>query len=142
MLTKEDIEQMAEIRDKWCVSLYMPIGQNNPQDNCGLIKKLMFEAGDKLRALGSSPVKITRILGPIEMIGENAEFWRETGEGFAALFTADSFVWTSMPYQPDTLVVVTDRFHLKPLLSRFAAKDGAEASKSFAAVEIEDTLKR
>ena len=116
MLRNENLLRMADVRDEWCVSIYMPIDQDDPQKGRGRLKKLVFEAEDKLLALGSSPVKVTRILGPIEMIAENAAFWNEPREGFVAFFTADSFVWTSMLYKPDELVVVTDRFHLKPLL--------------------------
>lgn len=116
MLKKDNVLRMAEVRSKWCVSIYMPTDRTEPKKNRIRLKNLVFDAQDKLLALGLSPEKIARILGPVEMIMENAAFWNDPREGFAAFFTVDSFVWTSMPYKTDELVVVTDRFHLKPLL--------------------------
>ena len=107
---------MAETRSEWCVSVYMPVNEADAKKNRLRLKKLMIEAESKLRGLNAKPFQIGRILGPVEMIRDNPGFWKDRTEGFAAFFTADSFVWYSMQYQFDELVVVTDRFHLKPLI--------------------------
>lgn len=62
------------------------------------------------------PIIAEKVLNPINMILDNKEFWKYRKEGFATFFTADSFVWHSLQYPFDDLVVVTDRYHLKPLL--------------------------
>jgi len=116
MLKKDSFLRMAEVREKWCVSVYMPIDKTDTQENRIRLKNLMFDAEKKLLALEMTPPNITRMLLPIEMILNSQGFWEDRREGFAAFFTKDSFVWHSMRYKFDELAVVTDRFHLKPLL--------------------------
>lgn len=116
MLKKESLLKMAEVRDKWCVSLYMPINQIEVQKNRIRLKNLWFEAEKKLLQLEMNPLKAKRILAPIEMIIDHSDFWQNRKDSFAAFFTKDSFVWYSVPYPLKELVVVTDRLHLKPLL--------------------------
>jgi len=116
MLKRDSFLRMAEIREEWCVSVYMPIDRVDAPKNRIRLKNLMSEAEKKLLALEMSPATVGRILAPIEMILDNTDFWKNWKEGFAAFFTYDSFVWHSMNYKFDDLVVVTDRFHLKPLL--------------------------
>lgn len=116
MLKNDSLIRMSEVRAEWCVSVYMPINRVDAQKNRIRLKNLMLEAEKKLLDLEMIPLKVSRMLGPIEMILDNPEFWKNRSEGFAAFFTPDSFVWYSLQYQFDELIVVTDRFHLKPLL--------------------------
>lgn len=116
MMRKDSLTRMAEVRGEWCVSIYMSIVESETKENRKRLKNLTAEAARSMIALGVAPLKTARMLGPVEMILENAGFWADRKEGFAAFFTPDSFVWYSIPYQFDELVVVTDRFHLKPLV--------------------------
>jgi hypothetical protein len=122
MLKNDSLLRMAEIRSEWCVSIYLPLGDTNTSKKKNRLKKLTLEAGKKLKALGAAPLKVGRILGPVDMILDNPGFWENRTEGIAAFFTTDSFAWHSLQYQFDELVVVTDRFHLKPLLRNAAQK--------------------
>lgn len=116
MLKKENLMRMAEMRGEWCVSVYMPLSDMEAKKKRRRLKNLMFEAEKKLHRLAVESGKIARLLGPVEMILENPGFWESRNEGIAAFFTLESFVWYSLQYEFDDLVVVTDRFHLKPLL--------------------------
>jgi hypothetical protein len=116
MLKKQNLIMMAETRNEWCVSVYMPLGETSAKDKRRRLKKLMFDAELKLSRLETAPFQIARTLGPVEMILENAGFWENQTKGIAAFFTPESFAWYSLDYPFDELVVVTDRFHLKPML--------------------------
>ena len=116
MLKKQNLITMAETRNEWCVSVYMPLGEVSAKEKRRRLKKLMFDAELKLNRLGTAPFQIARTLGPVEMILDNQGFWESRTEGIAAFFTPESFAWYSLDYPFDELVVVTDRFHLKPLL--------------------------
>ena len=107
---------MAEIRNEWCVSVYMPLGETAAKEKRRRLKQLMFDAEKKLHRLETTPSHIARTLGPVEMILENPGFWESRTKGIAAFCTPESFAWYSLDYPFDELVVVTDRFHLKPLL--------------------------
>ncbi|HRH44444.1 MAG TPA: hypothetical protein PKY82_22605 [Pyrinomonadaceae bacterium] len=116
MLKKENLLKMAEVRDEWCVSIYLPINQADSHQNRERLKQLMFESEKKLLELGMEPVKVARILIPIELMLDNLDFWKDRTVGFAAFLTLDSFVWFSCSGLTQELSLVTDRFHLMPLL--------------------------
>lgn len=116
MLKKESLLKMAEVRERWCVSMFMPINQIEPQKNRIRLKNLWFDAEKKLLQLEMDPHQVKRMLAPLEMILEKLDFWKNQKNGFAAFFTKDSFVWYSVPVHMKELVVVTDRLHLKPLM--------------------------
>ena len=116
MMNKDMLDRMSEVRDEWCVSIYLPVAETDASENRRQLTESIAEAARKLVALGVAPQKTARLLGPVEMILENNGFWSDREEGFAAFFTDDSFVWYSIPHRFDKLVVVTDRFHLKPLI--------------------------
>lgn len=116
MLRKENLMRMAEIRGEWCVSVYMPIGAAEAKEKRRRLKKLMLDAEVKLHNLQVESFKIARLLGPVEMILDSPGFWENQTKGIAAFFTPESFAWYSLEYSFNELVVVTDRFHLKPLL--------------------------
>jgi len=123
MLKKQNLIKMAETRSEWCVSVYMPLGATQAKDKRRRLKKIMLDAENKLHRLEAAPFQIARTLGPVEMILEHPGFWENRTEGIAAFFTPESFAWYSLDYTFDELVVVTDRFHLKPLL-RSASENG------------------
>lgn len=125
MLKKKNLLEMAEVRDKWCVSMYMPINQVEPEKNRIRLKNLWSAAEKKLLELEMNPSEASRMLNPLEMIFDHSDFWKKSKGSLAAFFTKESFVWYSLPPQLKELVVVTDRFHLKPLF-----RNSAE-SKSF-----------
>lgn len=116
MLNKKTILEMAEVKGRRCVSIYMPISQVDSRKNNVRLKNLISDAKNRLLDLGTSPLKAASLLAPSDMIIDNTEFWQNRNEGFVAFFTDNSFVWYSLPYDFKELLVVTDRFHLKPLL--------------------------
>lgn len=116
MTKKESLIRMAETRKEWCVSVYMPVKEKDAKKSRQHLKNLMFEAEKKLHRLNVAPFKIDKMLGPIEMLLTNSGFWENRTEGFVVFFTLESFAWYSLQYEFEELVVVTDRFHLKPLL--------------------------
>jgi hypothetical protein len=136
MLKKENLMRMAEMRGEWCVSVYMPLSDTESKKKRRRLKNMMFEAEKKLHRLSVEPGKIARLLGPVEMIMENPGFWENRTAGIAAFFTPASFAWYSLRYEFDDLVVVTDRFHLKPLL-----RDAAENGRFYLLTLSEDQIK-
>lgn len=123
MTKKESLVRIAETRNEWCVSVYMPVKEPDKEKNRRRLKNLIFEAEKKLHRLNVEPFKIDRLLGPTEMILTNSAFWENRTEGFVVFLTLESFAWYSLQYEFDELVVVTDRFHLKPLLKNISENE-------------------
>ncbi|WP_017301345.1 hypothetical protein [Nodosilinea nodulosa] len=83
------------------------------------LKNLLSEANDKLLQLGLDQQRVEQVLKPGFALLENDRFWRYQSQGLALFFTPDRLRVYRLPLEFESLVVVGDRFHLKPLLPLF-----------------------
>lgn len=120
MLSTSTIRRLAETDTAGLgVSLYLPTHRVGPgvtaQDPLRL-KNLLARAAVELGMLGARPSRVDAILGPGRALLADVEFWEHQADGLA-VFLADGEVEAlRLPQTFDELVVVGDRFHLKPLL--------------------------
>ncbi|MDR4508664.1 MAG: hypothetical protein MRJ65_10595 [Candidatus Brocadiaceae bacterium] len=118
LLTRDIIKELIEKRERWCVSLYLPthrFGKETKQDSIRL-GNLLREAEQQLVSGGYRPPDIQKALEPAQKLVGDSMFWRYQGDGLA-LFLSKGFVRSyRLPHSFEELVVVTDRFHIKPLL--------------------------
>lgn len=118
LITKDSIRELIGKQAEWCVSIYLPThraGKETEQDSIRL-KNLLSEAGQRLATGGFRPPDIQGILEPAQKLINDGMFWRYQGDGLA-LFLSKDFVRTyRLPLKFEELIVVTDRFHIKPLL--------------------------
>lgn len=106
---------------RWRVSLYMPTHRSGPevrQDPIRL-RNLLDDAEGQLRECeGSLSAELEKMLEPARALTEDDEFWNHQQGGLAVLVDPDR---TEVIRVPDSLAercVVSERFHLKPLLPR------------------------
>lgn len=101
-----------------CVSLYLPThaaGAEGQQD-IPRLKNLLSKAEADLtpRLLRSSEAR--ELLDPVRDLLADAEFWRTRSRGLAVFAAPGRFQRFRVPIELDELVVVNDRYHVKPLL--------------------------
>jgi Bacterial archaeo-eukaryotic release factor family 7 len=101
-----------------CVSIYMPTYKMSAEtlQNPIRFKNLMREAEEKLIANGLRPQDARDLLIPAQELDEY-EFWQHQSDGLAIFISKNLFSYYTVPLDFQELVVVTDRFHLKPLMS-------------------------
>jgi len=102
-----------------CVSIFMPthrVGPETQQDPIRL-KNLLAQAEERLLAAGLRTPEARQLLAPAHALLSDGLFWRYQSDGLAVFLTQDTFRYHRLPFDFDELVVVADRFHLKPLLS-------------------------
>jgi len=122
-LTRDDVRLLAEHRHPASVSLFMPTHRAGPQVRQDPIrlKNLLGESEDALRrsrGVGRTDAEAT--LSPIRGLLEDHEFWRNQGSGLALLASPEEHRVYRLPITFEELVVVGDRYHLKPLLPMLA----------------------
>ncbi|MDO8785970.1 MAG: hypothetical protein Q7J12_07100, partial [Syntrophales bacterium] len=86
------------------------------QQNQIRLRNLLREAEEKLLAGGRRPAEVKTSLEPVQGILGNALFWRRQRDGLAIFLTPDIFRFYCLPIDFEELVVLADRFHIKPLL--------------------------
>lgn len=123
MLTRDDLSNLMEPREGWCVSIYQPThraGSEIQQDPIRF-KNLLTEAEERLEKTGMRSADARRMLEPAGKLLSDSMFWQHQGDSLAVFITDGFLEWYHLPVQVDEMAVVNRRFHLKPLLPIFTA---------------------
>ncbi len=83
------------------------------------MKNLLVESESKLQDAGMDQRDIGPMLAPAYELLDNERFWRHQSQGLALFITPSTFRMYRLPLEFESLAVVTQPFHLKPLLSLF-----------------------
>ena len=113
-----DIVALATHRNDLSVSIYLPttpLSQDATADSIQL-KNLAKEAIGKLTEAGADIKSIAAIEEQLEDLVEDYEFWRFQANGLAVLATPENVRTFRVPNTLSPVVVVSDRFFVKPLL--------------------------
>jgi hypothetical protein len=118
VLTLEQVKSLIEQPKSWSVSIYMPtiVAGAETRQNEIRFKNLIKEAQHQLQDNGLSEDDANEFLRPLTEAIDDVEFWQHQDQGLA-MFVADGFYrYYKVPCDVPQLVVVSDQFHLKPLL--------------------------
>jgi Bacterial archaeo-eukaryotic release factor family 7 len=102
----------------WCVSLYMPAhraGRETEQDPIRF-KNLLRQAEERLLTKGMPSAQVRDLLKAPQRLLQDQAFWPHQSDGLAVFFSEDIFHFFRLPIEFAELVVISDRFHVKPLL--------------------------
>lgn len=115
--TRDDLAMLVGNQGKHCLSLYIPTYRtgSETQQNQIRFKNALSKAEETWEQLGNGAPPET-ILKPARQLLEDTPFWSRQGDGLSLFFTPDIFQAYRLPIHFDELVVMSDRFHLKPLL--------------------------
>ncbi|MBD1874901.1 hypothetical protein H6F75_15550 [Nodosilinea sp. FACHB-131] len=123
-LSLEELKELVEQPQGLCISMYMPTVQagSDTKQNSVRFKNLIRQAEAQLEQHESHPVDPAQFLAPALELDED-EFWQQQSAGLA-LFVAEGFFrFYCVPIEMLELVVVSDRFHLKPLIPLLSGDD-------------------
>jgi hypothetical protein len=117
LLSLEELREIVEQPQSICVSLFMPTVKRGSemQQNPIRFKNLIKQAEAKLAEHDLRSPEIASLLQPA-MDLDSEDFWQHQDEGLAVFVTGGFCRYYRLPLPFEELVVVNDRFHLKPLL--------------------------
>lgn len=116
LLGIDELKTLAEPLNGVAVSLYMPAYRAGAetQQNPIRFKNLIKQVEAELQAHNLSRTAITELLQPALEL-DHHDFWQHQDEGLVIFLAEGCFRYYCLPLQFEELVVVSDRFHLKPL---------------------------
>lgn len=116
-LSKSDLKTLLEHHEQPSVSLYMPTVKagSETQQNPIRFKNLMKEVESKLEEMGIRLSDASEWLEQAKKL-DDLQFWEHQELGLAIFISPTAFHYYLLPIEVDEIVVVSDRFHLKPLL--------------------------
>jgi hypothetical protein len=117
-ISKDDLKSLMNKQKGPCISLFMPTHRAGAeiQQNQIRLRNLLRDAEEKLLASGLRPAESKTLLEHASGLLGNVIFWRQQSDGLAIFLSADVFRYYCLPITFDELIVVADRFHVKPLL--------------------------
>ncbi|MBA4321786.1 MAG: hypothetical protein C0408_03105, partial [Odoribacter sp.] len=117
-LSKDELKTLMNKQKAPCISLFMPTYRTGAelQQNQIRLRNLLREAEEKLLDSGLRAAEVKALLEPASGLLGNVIFWRQQSDGLAVFLSADTFSYYCLPVNFDELIVVADRFHVRPLL--------------------------
>ena len=116
--TSVDISALAAHRGDMCVSIYLrttPVTQETQADRIEL-KNLAKHAVQQLRVAGANKRHLAVVGEQLDDLIDDDEFWRFQAHSLAIFATPENLRTFRVPNALESMVAVSDRFHLKPLL--------------------------
>lgn len=117
---KEKFNELASERSGYCISIYIPthrIGEN--RESMLALKNQLTHITNQLLELGLSAGETDMLLKPVRELTGSTGMWRLLSDCLAIFRSKDIFFYTTLPLDTNELGVVSDRFHLLPLLDIF-----------------------
>lgn len=125
LFSRSQLKDLAQADDALCVSLFMPTYRVEAElaQNPIRLKNLVKDARSQLKATGRRDSDVDELLAPLTRLLDNEEYWHAMSDGLAAFVTPSGANFYRLPVSFEELVVVGDRFHLKPLFPLFASNN-------------------
>lgn len=117
LLSIDELKSLTEKPEGACVSIFMPTYRMSTEtlQNPIRFKNLMQQAEEQLVTGGLRGQAARDLLEPARKL-DDYQFWQHQSDGLAIFISTNVFRYYCLPLNFEELVVVTDRFHVKPLL--------------------------
>ena len=118
LLSTNELRTLMERREGPCVSIFLPSHRMGPETQQDRIrfKNLLKVAEEKLIQNGLRAPQAKDLLQPAQALIQDNLFWSHQSDGLAVFFSSEGSLKYNLPIRFEELVVVADRFHLKPML--------------------------
>lgn len=107
-----------------CISIYQPTNRYRPENQQDPIrfKNLLQKVNEELSKKHSAN-DVKSILAPLEKLEGDRPFWAHAGDGLALFATKDRIIAYRLQRPVPELAIVSDSFHIKPLIRVFQSAD-------------------
>ena len=125
--TRNEIIQLAKIRHRTCLSIYLPTtplpeGIGAAQAS---LEHLSRKAEQELQKGNCDKRQSHRIMDTLQALQNDAAFWRLQAHSLCLFVTPDRLLTYRLPNQMQPIVLVSDRLHLKPMYRAIASAHSA-----------------
>jgi len=121
-IKKSELQRIINARSEYCVSIYLPMARVGPdvQGNATRLKNALRDAETTLEERGWRPPEIDEIVEAPRRLLQESPFWQHQLDGLALFVSPELFETYRLPLKFEPLTVVSDRFHIKPILPLFS----------------------
>ena len=121
-IRREDIEDLLQLPGRPRISIYMPTFRAGveTQQNPIRLKNLLRSVQETLEESGMESTDAAELMTPVRELVDDQAFWQTASDSLAIFRSPEVFRTYRLPAALDELVLVNDRFHLKPLFTLLA----------------------
>ena len=119
IVTTDELKTLTQtVQEGPCVSIYLPTHRAGPETrkNSIRLKNLVTEAEKLLLEQDVRGPDARKLLEPARAMIDNHDIWQHQQDGLALFMAAGLFQSYQTPLRFEELVLVGNRFHLKPLM--------------------------
>ena len=120
LITEKDFETLANIREDYCVSIYIPTNRTGDAVNNGKdalnFKNQLQKVKHTLQELGMTEAQAKEYLQPAHQLHGDNNFWHHQLEGLAVFLSKNHFSYHRLPCRLDEFTCVSKSFHLLQLV--------------------------
>src|SRR3990170_5087733 len=118
VLTRNNLKSLMEVHRGPCVSVFIPMHRSGPETQQDLIrfKNLIREAEERLIRRGIPAPEARELLESAQKLLRDGLFRQHQSDGLAMFLSLGMFRYYLLPFVFKELMIVTDRFHIRPLL--------------------------
>lgn len=121
ILSREELGALVQTPGNPAASIYMPTHRTGDIEQDPIrLKNLLTEAEGQLVQYGLRVSDAGQLLEPPQRLLPDWDFWQHQGDGLAVFLSPEMFRYYRVPCRFQELVVVSGRFHIKPLLQLFS----------------------
>lgn len=123
MITREELLELAQIRNTPAVSIFIPTHRAGKETLNGVdaitLKNQLKQVKQKLEKQEVHKNKIAAITEPLTNLVNDGEFWRHQSDGLAIFCTPDFLKKYTVPVKFEEFNSVSNEFYVKPLMPLF-----------------------
>ena len=121
-ITKSELQALMNERNEACVSIFLPMERvgADVQGNPVQLKNALTGVEKELRERGWRLPDVEEMLAAPRRVVDDSPFWQHQSDGLALFISPDTFVSYRLPLAFEPLSVVSNRFHVKPILPLFS----------------------
>jgi hypothetical protein len=123
IINTAEVKELAAFKGNNCVSVYIPthvFGKETYEGEDTIrFKSLMQKIENQLSEKGLKQTEIDKLLMPAKKLITDTGFWRKQSEGLAVFIAEDFFKFFHIPTDFEQFEIISDKFHLKPILPLF-----------------------
>lgn len=123
MITREELLELAQIRNTPAVSIFIPTHRAGKETLNGVdaitLKNQLKQVKQKLEKQEVHKNKIAAITEPLTNLVNDGEFWRHQSDGLAIFCTPDLLKKFTVPVKFEEFNSVSNEFYVKPLMPLF-----------------------
>ncbi len=120
LFQKKEFDELASVRNDYCISIYIPtqrVGEN--KESRLTLKNTVSALEKQLLGLGMKKLEAEEYLEPVRKVVDDTSIWRLLSDTMVMFRSKDHFWVKNLPLKTKEFFLISERYYLLPMLDMF-----------------------